>query len=87
MTDTMTFPQQITETPGIIHKRINHGFMVDWINRDLVNRAGNDVRHSTVLYDEDYLFSAALPAGVKLRPDVWEALYDVGVRYWSRGIV
>jgi len=86
MSDTVTTPQRISETTPLL-ATLNKGYMVQWINNDLLNRAANDVRHSTVLYDAEFDFVAALPAAMEVRADVWAALYDVGVRYWSRGIV
>jgi len=68
-------------------RQINHGLMVQWINADLMNRAANDVRQSVVLYDSDQMFVAALPAGTSFTPGTLENLYELGIRYQSKGIV
>lgn len=81
---------------GPLRKQLNRGAMVQWINRDLVGRAGCDVRKSIVLYDSDMTFVMALPADVT--PDVFTerlatlpntvaAMERIGIRYWSKGIV
>jgi len=41
-------------------RKMNKGLMVQFINRDLLNRAALDVRKSVVLYDENGLFEYAL---------------------------
>lgn len=70
-------------------REVNQGLMVTWINADLLNRANHDVRKSVVLYDEDKMFVAAMPAvmGPVPNPGLSAKLYEVGVRFYSRGIV
>lgn len=82
---------------GPLRKQLNRGVMVAWINRDLINRAGCDVRKSIVLYDAEMTFVMALPADIT--PDIWRqrmaelpqtitAMRDrLGIRYWSKGLV
>lgn len=95
--------EQITTTAGDdivlgpLRKHLNRGVMVAWINRDLINRAGCDVRRSIVLYDAEMAFVMALPA--EITPAIWEqrmaelprtvtAMRDrLGIRYWSKGLV
>jgi len=45
---------------GPMVRKMNKGLMVQFINRDLLNRAALDVRKSVVLYDENGLFEYAL---------------------------
>lgn len=83
---------------GPLRKQLNKGLMVQWINHDLINRAGCDVRKSIVLYDADMTFVMAMPAG-EMTPAVFEqrladmpktvaAMRDrLGIRYWSKGLV
>lgn len=82
---------------GPLRKQLNRGLLVQWINRDLINRAGCDVRKSIVLYDADMTFVMAMPAD--MTPAVFErrladmpktvtAMRDrLGIRYWSKGLV
>lgn len=70
-----------------LHREINTGLMIRWINADLAVRAVHDVRYSTVLYDEDKLFTAALPASVDMTEDIRTALRGAGIHFYSRGIV
>jgi hypothetical protein len=70
----------------IMRRTINHGLMVAWINTDLLGRAANDVRTSTVFYDEDTTFVVACPAGIDWQ-HLEQKLHDAGVRYWSKGVV
>lgn len=76
-----------------LRAELNRGLMVQWINQDLLNRAGCDVRRSIVFYTGDNVFYSALPASIapeffRQRIDaVQPALDAVGVRYWSVGIV
>lgn len=71
---------------------LNRGLMVAWINRDLLNRAGCDIRRSIVLYDADRVFVMALPASLSERDfldrvgTVSAGLNTLGIRYWSKGI-
>ena len=90
MPDTATSPvlEELTETNAMM-RSVNQGLMVAWINADLINRAGHDVRKSIVLYDEDQMFVQALPAvlGPVLDPKIHELAYNGGVRFYSHGIV
>lgn len=70
-------------------RKVNKDLMVGFINKDLINRCGLDVRDSIVLYDGDKVFKHAV------RPDVWAKIDDslrqelvekFDVRYWSTGI-
>jgi hypothetical protein len=82
---------------GPMVKQLNRGAMVAWINHDLLNRAGCDVRKSIVLYDADMTFVMAMPAD--MTPAIWrQRLADMpetvavmrdrlGIRFWSRGLV
>lgn len=80
-------PEQIFETDPV-HREINSGLMVRWINQDLFARCANDVRVSTVLYDGDKLFVAALPAQAVLTEKMAAHLYaNHAIRFWSKGIV
>jgi len=66
-------------------RKINRGLMVRFINADLVNRAGLDVRKSVVLYDADKMFEYALPE--LPAPELLDRLHDeAGIRYWSKGV-
>ena len=77
-------------------KSLNKGLMVQWINADLINRAGCDIRKSVVMLDEDYTFVMALPASVTpaefqsrldTLPNTVAAMHRIGIRYWSHGLV
>jgi hypothetical protein len=77
-------------------QKLNKGLMVAWINADLLNRAGCDIRKSVVMLDEDYTFVMALPASVtpdefaarlELLPGTVAAMRRIGIRYWSHGLV
>lgn len=62
----------------------NEGLMVVFINADLLNRAGLDVRDSIVFYDDAHVFAYA----VSELPDeeTLQALaQSTVIRYWSRG--
>lgn len=79
----------------------NKGIVVSWINADLANRAGHDVRKSIVFLDKDRVFMPELGAVAVVFPDLWDnllakpdsekqvtldALYQAGARYWVRGL-
>ncbi|AAN02103.1 gp49 [Mycobacterium phage Barnyard] len=80
---------QHIEKTDPMHRELNKGLMVRWINGDLIERANHDVRKSIVLYDDDQTFVGALPAvlGPVLTDELQDKLYSVGVRYYSNGIV
>lgn len=67
-------------------QQVNRDLMVAWINADLVNRAWGDVRTSNVFYDGAKVFITALPRGCA-SPQILAKLYEVGVRYWSQGVL
>lgn len=79
---------ELTDTDPML-REVNRGLMVSFINRTLPASAGYDVDRSTVLYDEDKLFEAVLPPimGPVPNPGLSAKLYEVGVRYYSIGIV
>lgn len=82
-TDTVThLPRRMREP---LRRKLNESIMVKWINDDLINRAGYDVRRSVVLYDEDGVF---LTAGHSLpEPETLAELRaKTVVRYYSHGI-
>lgn len=79
----------------MLRQHLNRGLMVDWINRDLVNRADCDVRKSVVFYDADRVFVMALgvsvtPAIFRARiaamPNVLASMARMGIRYYSIGV-
>lgn len=78
---------------GPLRKQLNTGAMVHWINQDLIERAGCDIRKSIVLYTADYTFYMALPASLTValfeeRAAAIAATLDrAGVTYWSKGLV
>lgn len=90
MKQTSTAPtiREINETDFML-AAVNKGLMIDWINADLVNRANNDIRSSIVFYDEYRMFMAAIPgpASDQDMQRLGEGLYNVGIHFWSRGIV
>jgi hypothetical protein len=75
-----------------LRRTLNRGVMVAWINADLINRAGCDVRKSIVLWDSERNFVMALapaitPALFRERlPLVTDSMHRAGIRYWSVGI-
>lgn len=77
---------EITSTDPMRHQ-VNHDLMVRWINADLFERCGCDVRRSVVCYDADAMFIYAFPAGHQPTDDEWQILHDAGAAKWSRGIV
>lgn len=79
---------ELTETDPML-REINRGLMVSFINRTLPASAGYDVDKSTVLYDEAKMFEAVLPPvmGPVPSPGLSDKLYEVGVRFYSIGIV
>jgi hypothetical protein len=77
-------------------KHLNKGLMVAWINADLIERAGCDIRKSIVMLDEGYTFVMALPATITpaefqarldAQPNTVAAMRSIGIRYWSHGLV
>lgn len=85
--------QKLTATDAMLSE-INRGLMVQWINADLFNRHGYDVRKSIVLYDEHRMFATAFHAdeipGIAVAAEnqtALDTLHGAGIRYWSHGIV
>lgn len=79
----------------MIRVTLNRGLMVDWINRDLFNRADCDVRKSVVFYDADRVFVMALGTAVtpamfrdriETMPNVVASMARIGIRYYSIGV-
>lgn len=81
----ITAVEQLTDHSPF-RQKVNRDLMAAWINADLLNRAWGDVRTSTVFYDDAKVFVAALPRGCA-SPEILAKLYDVGVRYWSEGVL
>ena len=77
---------------GPLITKLAKGVMVQWINDDLINRAGCDVRRSIVLWTADRHFVMALPASLTEADfldrvgTVQAKLNQIGVRYYSKGI-
>lgn len=68
-----------------MRREVNHGLMVQFINRELLDRAHLDVRKSVVLYDDDKLFVAATDNA--LDEGILQKLFDTtSVRFWSVGV-
>ena len=76
---------EVTETDPL-RRQVNIGLMVAWINADLLNRCGNDVRSSIVLYDDAGVFEWVFTPR-EIDAECWAQLWAAGVRSWSRGIV
>lgn len=91
----------ITELPAdadmfdMLRQTLNRGLMVDWINRDLINRADCDIRKSVVFYDVDRVFVMALGtsvtadifrARIETMPNVVASMQRMGIRYYSIGV-
>lgn len=77
---------------GPLQTKLARGVMVQWINDDLYNRAGCDVRKSIVLWTADRHFVMALPASLTEQEflarvgAVEDKLAQIGVAYYSKGI-
>jgi hypothetical protein len=75
-----------------LRRKLNKGAMVHWINADLLDRCGHDVRKSIVFYDDAGVFETAMTqanwdALGKLRETFLSHLYArTPIRYWSKGI-
>ena len=78
--------EELEATDPMVYE-VNRDLMVQWINRDLLERCGHDVRKSTVLYDKNKMFMHALPACFEFTDIAREAFREAGVRYYSKGIV
>lgn len=79
----MPIPQLPAQNP--MHRELNEGLMIAFINADLLNRAGLDVRKAIVLYDKDGDFRYALPE----MPDETiqsRLMTEAGIAYWSKGV-
>jgi len=67
-------------------RNANKGLMIQWINRDLVNRAKCDIHTSYVFYDKDYLF-ANLVLTLELSELGLRQLFEhTNIRYYSKGV-
>jgi hypothetical protein len=83
--------QEIT-TNDAMRATVNRGLMISWINADLIERAGCDVRRSVILYDADGLFMHACDAGLSgsaftdRLDGMKEQLLAAGVRFYSIGV-
>ena len=87
MTATVPWkPAEVTSTDPLT-RTLNKNLMVAWINADLFNRSDCDVRTSLVIYDADGDFLFAFPPCFKPTDPAWSAMWGVGARTWSRGIV
>jgi hypothetical protein len=77
---------------GPLQRKLNQTLMIRWINNDLMSRAGNDVRKSTVFYDGDGDFVTALTAAqwaaiAPHRDEFLQRLYAATpVRFYSIGV-
>jgi hypothetical protein len=78
---------------GPLRRKLNKGLMVAWINANLLDRYGHDVRKSIVFYDEEGVFEAAMLASQweqlsdELRTEFLQKLYAATpIRYYSKGI-
>jgi len=84
---------------GPLRRKLTKGIMVQWINADLIHRAGCDVRRSIVLWDADGDFVMALPASLDKATflarisedgpcgDTLRAnLERLGIQHWTVGI-
>jgi len=80
--------EYLTETDPMLQS-INRGLLVQYINQHLSSRWKNDVNTSVVFYDDDKMFTAAIagPITDEQFTKVEDTLWELGVRYWSRGIV
>ena len=74
-------------------RKLNKGTMVHWINADLLERCGNDVRKSIVFYDAMGVFETALPVAQwnqlseELQAEFLAKLYaHTVIRYYSKGV-
>lgn len=72
---------------SLLQREMNKSLMVAWINADLLNRAGHDVRKSIVIYDADQLFLTACRVETWEDPSTPSLAYDLGGRFWSKGAV
>lgn len=85
MSDTAVI-EKITTTDPML-RTVNRGLMIQWINADLMSRAGHDIDRSRVFYDADKMFAFAVLRGETVGLKMAEELYTHGVRYWSEGVV
>lgn len=89
MPDTKKATLNRIEKTSPMVAQMNRGLAVQWINRDLTNRAHFSIDRDIILYDEDKVFAAMLPAilGPVLTDEVQHAMHSLGVRAYSVGIV
>ena len=86
MTAAAQWPTEVTATNPMA-RTINKGLMVAWVNADLLNRSDCDVRSSLVIYNAEGDFLFAFPPCFKPTDQAWSAMWSVGARTWSKGIV
>lgn len=92
MATVVELPKRDNDLLGNMVRNANKDLMVSWINADLINRAGHDVRKSIVFYDAEGYFETAL------LPSQWDQLGDkretflerlagaTRIRFWSKGV-
>lgn len=75
----------IAETSPML-KMYNKQLFIDWINRNLYDRANYDIKKSWFYYNGDMEFVMAL--NHKLSEEGKKALFDAStVRFYSKGVV
>lgn len=75
--------EQIKKTDPM-QRALNKGMMIAWINRQQAYHC--DVRKSYVYYDEDkdFVIASSIELG---GPGAEAAFKQLGIKYWSKGIV
>lgn len=88
-TTAATVVELPAELRSPLRKQGNKALMVAWINVDLLNRCGHDVRTSYILYDADGTMNLRFGALYNMpRAALLQELFDkTDVRYWSKGVV
>lgn len=72
---------------SLLQREMNKSLMVAWINADLLNRAGHDVRKSIALYDDEKMFVGAATEEQWAINAIQDIAASNGVCYWSKGVV
>lgn len=83
MTMPETSLEELTET-NPMQREFNKGFMVNYINKTGAYHL--DVRKSYVYYDADKDFVCAMSLALG-GPGAEAAFKQLGIKYWSKGIV
>lgn len=87
-TTVIELPEGMQRDP--LHREVNEGLMVMWINANLPARAAYDVRTSLVFYDDAGVFELALPAAVAELDNFDEILQKLfeqtRARFYTMGI-